>query len=80
MIDKKFNQDQETLRGGGIACSYASFVIFKAIFRVRDLIFFVGAHIIIYFTEKIFFWNLDNLEAAPGRPAPELVVKTLKMV
>jgi hypothetical protein len=55
-------------------------VIFEAIFRVRDLIFFVGAHIIIYFTEKIFFWNLDNLEAAPGRPAPEFQVKSIKMV
>ena len=55
-------------------------MIFEAIFRVRDLIFFVRAHINIYFTEKIFFWNLDNLKAAPGRPAPELVVKTLKMV
>ena len=63
--------------GGGISCSYASFLIFEAIFRVRDLIFSVGAHINIYFTEKIFFGNLDNLEAAPGRPAPELAVKTL---
>ena len=53
-------------------------MIFEAIFRVRDLIFSVGAHINIYFTEKIFFWNLDNLEAAPGRPAPELAVKTPK--
>ena len=65
------------IKGGGISCSYASFLIFEAIFRVRDLIFSVGAHINIYFPEKIFFWNLDNLEAAPGRPAPELAVKTL---
>ena len=34
----------------------------------------------IYFTEKLFFLNLDNLEAAPGRPAPEFQVKTLKRV
>ena len=36
------------------------------------------AHINIYFTEKIFFGNLNNLVAASGRPAPELGVKTLK--
>ena len=37
------------LKGGGISCYYASFVIFEAVFRVRDLIFFVGAHINIYY-------------------------------
>ena len=57
--------------GGGISCSYASFLSCEAIFRGRDLIFFVEAHIGIYFTEKLFFFNLDNLEPAPGRPAPE---------
>ena len=30
--------------------------------------------------QKLFFFNLDNLEAAPGRPAPEFQVKTLKRV
>ena len=55
-------------------------MICEAIFRGRDLIFLEVAHTIIYFTEKIFFLNLDNLEAAPGRSAPELEVKTLKLV
>ena len=68
------------LRGGGISCSYASFSIFEAIFRDRDLIFWERAHTNIYFTEKLFFSNLDNLEAAPGRPAPELMVKTEKNI
>ena len=30
--------------------------------------------------QKLYFLNLDNLEAAPGRPAPEFKVKTLKIV
>ena len=30
--------------------------------------------------QKLFFLNLDNLEAAPGRPAPESQIKTLKKI
>ena len=43
------------IKGGGISCSYVSFVICEAIFRGRELIFFVGAHISIYFVNIIFF-------------------------
>ena len=42
---------------------------------------YYGPHISIYFTDsKYFFFNLDHLEPAPGRPAPELDVKALKIV
>ena len=47
----------------------------------RDLIFGVQPHISIYFTDiKYFFFNLNHLEPAPGRQAPELEVKALKIV
>ena len=36
-------------------------------------------HISIYFRDIKSFFNLDNLEPAPGRPAPELEVKALKI-
>jgi hypothetical protein len=39
----------------------------------------VEPHISIYFTDIKSFFNLDNLEPAPGRTAPELKVKTLKI-
>ena len=65
---------------GGISCSYAFLGICEAIFKGRDLIFGVSPHISIYFTDSYYFFNLDHLEPAPGRPAPELVVKVLKIV
>jgi hypothetical protein len=40
----------------------------------------VEPHISIYFRDIKSFFNLDNLEPAPGRPAPELEVKALKTV
>ena len=36
-------------------------------------------HISIYFTDIKSFLNFDNLEPAPGRPAPEMEVKALKI-
>ena len=57
------------LREEQISCSYAFLGICSAIFRDRDLIFFVEPHISIYFTDIKYFFNLDNLEPAPGRPA-----------
>ena len=53
--------------------------ICEAIFRGRDLFFCVEPHISIYFTDIKSFFNLDNLEPAPWRPAPELEVKVLKI-
>ena len=44
-----------SIKGGGISCSYASFVICEAIFRGRELFFFVRAHISIYFVNINFF-------------------------
>ena len=45
--------------GGGFQAVFRSFVICEAIFRGRDLIFFVGAHNIIYFVyTKPFFLPL----------------------
>ena len=64
----------------GISCSYAFLGICEAIFKVRDLIFGVEPHISIYFTDIKYFFNLYHLEPAPGRPAPELEVKALKIV
>ena len=57
------------LREGGTSCSYAFLGICEAIFRGRDLIFCVAPHISIYFTDIKYFFNLDNLEPTPGRPA-----------
>ena len=57
------------LREGGISCSYAFLGICEAIFRGRDLIFCVEPHISIYFKDIKYFFNLDNLEPASGRPA-----------
>ena len=57
------------LREGGISCVYAFLGICEAIFRGRDLFFCVGPHISIYFTDIKSFFNLDNLEPAPERPA-----------
>jgi hypothetical protein len=37
-------------------------------------------YISIYFTDIKTFFNLDNLEPAPGRPAPELKVKAIKIL
>ena len=68
------------LREGGISCSYAFLGISKAIFRGRDIIFCVEPHISIYFKNIKYFFNLDNLEPGPCRPAPELEVKALKIV
>jgi hypothetical protein len=34
----------------------------------------------IFYGYQIIFLNLDNLEPAPGRSAPELEVKALKIV
>ena len=64
------------LREGGIACSYAFLGICEANFKGRDLFFI---HIYTSRESNIFFY-FDNLEPAPGRPAPELEVKTLKTV
>ena len=47
---------KKTIKGGGISCSYAYFGICEAIFRGRELIFFVGAHISIYFVNIKFFF------------------------
>ena len=63
----------------GISCNYAFLGIFEANFRVKVLIFGVEPHIIIYFRDIKSFFNLDILEPAPGRSAPELEVKALKM-
>ena len=62
------------LREGGIACSYAFLGICEAIFKGRDLIFCVVPHIIIYFNDIKSFFNLDNLEPSPGRPASLFLV------
>ena len=59
----------------GISCSYAFLGICEAIFRVEGRIFCVEPHI----RDIKSFFNLDNLEPAPGRPAPELEVKALKI-
>ena len=68
------------LREWGISCSYAFLGICEVIFRGRDPIFCVEPHISIYFTDIESFFNLDKLEPAPGRPAPEFEVKALKIV
>ena len=68
------------LREGWITCIYAFLGICVVIFRVRGLIFCMEPHISIYFTGIKSFFNLDNLKPAPGRPAPELEVKALKIV
>ena len=62
---------------GGISCSCAFLVICE--FRGRDLTFCGEPHISIYFTDIKSFFNLDNLEPAPGRLAQELEVKALKI-
>ena len=41
--------------------------------------FFVWNLIRIYFTDIKSFFNLDNLEPAPGRLAPELEIKAIKI-
>ena len=71
---------QFSSKGGVISCSYAFLGICEAISRGRDLIFCVGSHIRIYLTDIKSFFNLGHLEPAPGRPAPELAIKTLKIV
>ena len=43
--------------------------ICEAIFRDRDIIFCVEPNINKYFTDIKYFFNLDYLEPAPGRPA-----------
>ena len=68
------------LMEGGISCSYAFLGICVAIFKGRDLIFGVEPHISIYFTDIKKILNLDHLEPAQGRPAPEFEVKPLKIV
>ena len=65
------------MRGGFHAVAFLG--ICEAIFRVKGLIFCVEPHISIYFTDIKYFFNLDNLEPALGRPAPELEVKALKI-
>ena len=67
------------LREGGIACSYAFLGICEVIFRGRDLIFCAEPHIIVYFKDIKSFFNLDNLEPAPGRPASLLLPPILKL-
>ena len=57
-----------------VTCSYAFLGICEAIFRGTDLIFCVEPHIIIYFKDIKSFFNLDNLEPAPGRPASLFLV------
>ena len=52
-------------KGGGISCSYASFGICEAIFRGRELIFFVGAHISIYFV------NIKNFSPTSTLTTPQ---------
>ena len=56
-------------KGGGISCNYSFLGICEAIFKGRDLIFGVEPHISIYFKDIKYFFNLYNLEPAPGRPA-----------
>ena len=68
------------LREEGISCTYAFLGICETFFRGRDLIFGVEPHISIYFTDIKYLFNLDPLEPAPGRPAPELEIKALKIV
>ena len=60
--------------------SYAFLGICEAIFRGRDLIFGVEPHISIYFMDIKYFFNFGHKEPDPGRPAPELEVKALKIV
>ena len=68
------------LREGGISCSYSFLGICEAFVRGRDLIFGEEPHISIYFTDIKYFFNLDHLEPAPRRPAPELEIKALKII
>ena len=68
------------LRERMISCSYAFVRICEVIFRGRDLFFCVEPHISIYFTDIKYFFNLENLEPAPGRPSRELEVKAQKIV
>ena len=63
----------------GISCSYAFLGTCEAIFRGKGLILCVEPHISIYFGDIKSFFNLDNLEPAPGRLAPEFEVKALKI-
>ena len=53
---------------------YTFLVICEAIFRGRDLSFCVKPHIIIYIKDIKSFFNLDNLEPAPGRSASLFLV------
>ena len=53
-------------------------VFLQPFLGIETWFFFFIVHTNIYFTETLFFLNLDNLEAAPGRPAPESQIKTLK--
>jgi hypothetical protein len=59
---------QFSSKGGRISCSYAFLGICEAIFRGRGLVFGVEPHISIYFRDLKSFFNLDNLDPAPGRP------------
>ena len=60
------------LREGGISCSYAFLGICEAISRGRGLIFCVEPHINIYFTDIKSFFNLDDLNPAPGSLASQI--------
>ena len=60
------------LREGGISCSYAFLGICEVIFRGRGLIFCMEPHISIYFTDIKSFFNLDDLNPAPGSPASQI--------
>ena len=51
----------------------------KPFFEEETYFFCLEPHISIYFTDIKSFFYLDNLEPAPGRPAPELEVKALKI-
>ena len=51
----------------------------KPFLEVETLIFCVEPDISIYFTFIKSFLNFDHLEPAPGRPAPEMEVKALKI-
>ena len=57
-----------------VTYSYAFLGICEAIFGGRYLIFCVEPHIIIYFKDIKSFFNLNNLEPAPGRPSSLFLV------
>ena len=69
------------VRVGGISCSYTFLGICEVILRGRDLIFFVWNLISVNISRiSNNFFNLDNMEPAPGCPAPEKDVKALKII